>query len=113
MATRSQIFFRALGYDLPFTVNLFVVTFAFFIRLLPLSLAGLGIGKGVSVLLYGLFGVPAELALLVSFLDLFGLLLSNAIGGGSMLLFNVKGDSQQETIFQSQGENLTTNHEDG
>jgi uncharacterized protein (TIRG00374 family) len=113
VAARSQIFFRALDYDLPFTVNLFVVTFAFFVRLLPLSLAGLGIGKGVSILLYGLFGVPAELALLVSFLDLFGLLLSNAIGGGMMLFFNVKGESQQETIFQTQGENLTENYGDG
>jgi uncharacterized protein (TIRG00374 family) len=80
-AIKSQIFFNALGYDLPFLVNLFVAPTLYFIFLLPISFGSVGIREGVYILLYGLFGVPAEIALLVSFFNLAGMLLNNAIGG--------------------------------
>lgn len=80
-AVKSQIFFSALGYDLPFIVNLLLAPTLYFIFLLPISFGSLGIREGVYIVLYGLFGVPAEIALLVSFFNLFGMLLNNAIGG--------------------------------
>ena len=80
-AVKSQIFFNSLGYDLPFIVNLLITPTLSFIFLLPISFGSVGIREGVYIVLYGLFGVPAEIALLVSFFNLLGLLLNNAIGG--------------------------------
>jgi uncharacterized protein (TIRG00374 family) len=90
-AVKSQIFFFALGYDLPFIVNLFVTPTLYFIFLLPVSFGSIGIREGVYIVLYGLFGVPAEVALLVSFFNLSGMLLNNAIGG-LVMLFSGKAE---------------------
>ena len=84
---KSQIYFISLGYDLPFIINLFVTPVIYFIFLLPISLGSIGIREGVYILLYGLFGVPPEIALLVSFYNLMGILLNNAVGG-MIILFN-------------------------
>ena len=89
-SVKSQIFFCALGYDLPFVVNLFAAPALYFIFFLPISMGSVGIREGVYVLLYGLFGVPAEIALLVSFFNLAGMLLNSAIGGIIMFLSNMK-----------------------
>jgi uncharacterized protein (TIRG00374 family) len=85
-AVKSQIFFYALGYDLPFMVNLFVAPTLYFIFILPISFGSLGIREGAYIILYGLFGVPPEIALLVSFFNLSGMLFNNIIGGIVMLL---------------------------
>jgi poly-gamma-glutamate capsule biosynthesis protein CapA/YwtB (metallophosphatase superfamily)/uncharacterized membrane protein YbhN (UPF0104 family) len=80
-ALGNQIFFRAVGHPLPFLANLFVLPILMFVFLLPISFGSLGIREGAYILLYGLFGVPPETALLVSFFNLAGLLLNNLIGG--------------------------------
>lgn len=90
-ATCVHIYFWALGYDLPFIANLFVTPILYFIFFLPVSFGSLGIREGAFILLYGLFGVPPETALLISFFALSGTLLNNLIGGLLMLLSNVKG----------------------
>lgn len=79
-AIGNQIFFRAVHCPLPFAANLFVLPVLYFIFLLPISFGSLGIREGAYILLYGLFGVPAEIALLVSFFNLLGVLLNNLIG---------------------------------
>lgn len=84
-ALKSQIFFSALGYNIPFIVNLLLAPTLYFIFLLPISFGSIGIREGLYIVLYGLFGVPAEIALLVSFFNLSGMLLNNAIGGVVML----------------------------
>ena len=80
-ALGNQIFFRAAGHPLPFAANLFVVPVLLFVFLLPISFGSLGIREGAYIMLYGLFGVPPETALLVSFFNLAGVLLNNLIGG--------------------------------
>lgn len=80
-AVGNQIYFIAVDYDLPLLVNLFVVPVLYFVFLLPISFGSLGIREGAYILIYGAFGVPMETALLVSFFNLFGLLLNNLIGG--------------------------------
>lgn len=79
-AIGSQIIFRAVGYDLPFVINLFVCPLFYFIFLLPISFGSIGIREGTYILLYGLFGVPMEVALLVSLLNLLGIMTNSAIG---------------------------------
>jgi glycosyltransferase 2 family protein len=79
-AVTSQLFFQALGYDLPFLVNLFVAPLILLAFTLPISIGGLGIRESVHILFYGAFGVPAETALLVSFCGLSSLLLGHAVG---------------------------------
>ena len=83
---KSQIYFISLGYDVPFIINLFVTPTIYFIFLLPISLGSIGIREGVYILMYGLFSVPPEIALLVSFYNLMGILLINAVGGVIILL---------------------------
>ncbi len=89
-AAGNQLFFRALGYTVPFIVNLFILPILFFIFLLPISFGSLGIREGAYIILYGLFGVPAEIALLVSFFSLTGLIVNNLIGGVLMFFSNFK-----------------------
>lgn len=80
-AIGNQILFISVNYDLPFLVNMFVVPVLYFVFLLPISFGSLGIREGAYVLLYGAFSVPMETALLVSFLNLLGILLNNLVGG--------------------------------
>ncbi len=94
-AIGNQIFFRAVHYPLPFAVNLFVLPVLYFIFLLPISFGSLGIREGAYILLYGMFGVPAELALLVSFFNLLGILLNNLIG--ALLTPGMFGDAEKRT----------------
>ncbi len=92
-AIGSQLFFVAAGYDIPFMVNLFVTPILFFVFLLPVSFGGLGVREVAYIFFYGLFGVPAETALLVSFFALAGILLNNLIGAVVVALQRNKVDS--------------------
>jgi uncharacterized protein (TIRG00374 family) len=85
-ATQSQLYFQSLGYDVPFSVNLFVTPLLFLLFALPFSFGGIGIREGAFVLLYGAFGVPAEIALVVSFCSLLSILFGYAIGASLFLL---------------------------
>lgn len=91
-ATQAQLYFQGLGYDIPFSVNLFVTPLFFLLISLPISFGGIGIREGAFILLYGAFGVPAEIALVVSFCGLLGNLLGYAIGA---CLFLVSKDRQR------------------
>jgi hypothetical protein len=84
-AVSAHFFFLAAGYHLSIIINFFVTPLMMFIFLLPISFGSLGIREGSYILIYGLFGVPAEVALLVSFYTLFGILLNNALGAILML----------------------------
>ena len=84
-AVGNAIFFQAVGCPLPFLVNLFLLPIFYLVFLLPISFGSLGIREGAYITLYGLFGVAPEVALLVSFMNLMGLLLN--IGIGATLLW--------------------------
>jgi glycosyltransferase 2 family protein len=88
----NQVFFLALGYKISIVANLFLGPVLFFIFLLPISFGSLGVREATYIVLYGLWGVPAETALLVSFFNLIGLLLNNAAGGLVMLVSNARGE---------------------
>jgi glycosyltransferase 2 family protein len=77
----NQVFFLALGYNVSLVANLFLGPVLFFVFLLPISFGSLGVREVAYIGLYSLWGVPAETALLISFFNLVGVLLNNAIGG--------------------------------
>jgi uncharacterized protein (TIRG00374 family) len=79
-ALQGQIFLRALGYDLSFLANLFVAPLLVLVLTLPITVGGVGVREGAYVLFYGVFGVPAETALLVSFCNLFTLMFGHVTG---------------------------------
>lgn len=99
-AVGNQIFFRALSYDLPIIINLFILPIFSFIFLLPISFGSLGIREGSYIFFYGLFGVPAEFALLISFFSLSGILLNYVIGGSLMLMSNIKGQTPPKAAIE-------------
>ena len=76
----TKIFFAALDYDLPFVLNLFIAPILFFIYALPISFGSIGVRETAYIILYGIFGVPSETALIVSFFALFGIMLNHLIG---------------------------------
>ncbi|MFX1501263.1 MAG: lysylphosphatidylglycerol synthase transmembrane domain-containing protein [Promethearchaeota archaeon] len=88
---KSQVFFCSLDYDIPFVVNLFAAPMIYFIFVLPISFGSLGIREGVYIIIYGMFGVPIEIALIVSFFNLLGMLLNSLIGGTIMLASKPSG----------------------
>lgn len=90
-AAQAQLYFQGLGYHIPFSVNLFVTPLLFLLFTLPISFGGIGIREGAFILLYGAFGVPAEIALMVSFCGLLGILLTYTVGAS---LFFVSKDRQ-------------------
>jgi uncharacterized protein (TIRG00374 family) len=79
-AFASQIFFDAAGYQITFLVNMFLGPIFYFILLIPISFGGIGVREASFIFLYGLFGVPTETALLISFFSMIGGLLSISIG---------------------------------
>ena len=91
-AVQAQLYFRALGYDLPFYINVFVTPLLYLLFTLPISFSGIGVREGAFVVLYGAFGVPAETALVVSFCGLVSILLSYAVGA---CLFLLTGDTRE------------------
>jgi uncharacterized membrane protein YbhN (UPF0104 family) len=99
-AVQAQFFFDALGYDVPFTVNLVVTPVLFLVFSVPVSFGGIGIREAAYVLLYGAFGVPAEAALLVSFCAWFSILSSQAIGA-LMLLAGAKSHGEKAVLLSA------------
>lgn len=79
-AAGNHVMFQAVGHDVPFAVHLFVVPVLYMVFALPISFGSLGVREGAFIVLYGLLAVPAEIALLVSVLNLAGILLNNAVG---------------------------------
>lgn len=70
----------ALGVDISFIANAAVSLTAILLAFLPIALAGWGVREGAAVVGYGLFGVPAELALTASVGFGIALLLTCLIG---------------------------------
>jgi len=90
-ATCSQLIFQGLDYELSYAINLFAAPALFIIFIVPISFGSIGVREGAFILLYGQFGVPIEVALLVSFFNLFGLFLNNIIGSIILMWQALKG----------------------
>lgn len=84
------IFMKALHYDLPYYIPMFLSPVMFFIFLLPISFGTLGIREGSFIFFYGIFGMDQEAALLLSFLTLSGRLLNVIIGAIILQVTSVK-----------------------
>lgn len=85
-ALASHLFFTALNFDINYLVNLFVAPIMFLIFIMPISFGGMGVREVSYIGVYHLFGVPAEIALVVSFLAMTAMLLNTGIGGLIILL---------------------------
>lgn len=84
------IFIRALNYDLPYYIPMFISPVMFFIFLLPISFGSIGIREGAFIFFYGIFGMDQETALLLSFLSLSGRLLNVFTGAVILQVSSVK-----------------------
>jgi uncharacterized membrane protein YbhN (UPF0104 family) len=79
---------RSLGLGLAFSAYCLVVPLVWVVRMLPVSLNGIGVGEGAFVFLIGLFAVPADKALALA-LAMFGLQTVLALVGGLVLAARV------------------------
>jgi uncharacterized protein (TIRG00374 family) len=84
------LFIKALGYDLPYYIPMFITPVMFFIFLLPISFGTFGIREGAFIFFYGIFGLDQEAALLLSFLTLSGRLLNVIIGAVILQVSSVR-----------------------
>lgn len=79
-AAAAVLALAAVGCPTPFFVNLFLMPVIFFAFSLPVSVGGVGVREGVFIVLYGLFGVPREAALLASFINFVSTMVIHVIG---------------------------------
>lgn len=79
-ALQAQLFFAAIGLDVPLEVNLIVTPVLFLVFTLPISFGSIGVREAAFIVAYGAFGVAAEAALLVSFCGLAAMLVGNGLG---------------------------------
>lgn len=84
-AVQGHLFLSALGHPLHFAVHLFVVPLTVLVLSLPITVAGIGVREGLFVMLYGAFGVPAEVALLAGFLFFISQTVGQAAGALAFL----------------------------
>ena len=79
-ALAAQLFFTALGIEIPYVANLFATSVFFIVFVLPISFGGIGVREVAFIMVYGLFGIEPETAVLVSLFQFSAILVSNAIG---------------------------------
>lgn len=75
---------QALDIEAGFTMFCLVVPLVWIVRMLPVSLNGVGLGEGAFVCLLGLFAVPSDKALTLA-LAILGLQTAVALAGGVLL----------------------------
>lgn len=80
-AFSNYLFFSSLEIHIPVKIHFFLIPILTILVLMPVTFAGLGIREGSFIILYGMFEIPMETALLVSFMNLFANLVNSAIGG--------------------------------
>lgn len=94
---------RSLGLGVSFSAYCLVVPLVWVVRMLPVSLNGIGVGEGAFVFLIGLFAVPADKALALA-LTFLGLQTGVALFGGLLLLVRLaRGWRTRTAVAQSPG----------
>ncbi len=93
-AMGGYLVLHALYADTPLAINFFATPLMLFLFLVPVSFGGIGVREGAFIVLYGLFGIPAETALSASYLGLIGLTLTVLVGGVIMLWDNIQKKNQ-------------------
>jgi len=84
----------ALGVDASFTVLCLVIPLVWLVRMLPISLNGLGVGEGAFVFLMGLFAVPTDKALALA-LALLGLQTAVGLIGGLLMVLRLAAGTRR------------------
>jgi uncharacterized protein (TIRG00374 family) len=79
---------RSLGLQTGFMPFCLVVPLVWIVRMIPVSLNGVGVSEGSFVFLIGLFDVPADQALVLA-LAVLGVMTANALLGGLLLALRV------------------------
>lgn len=94
------VFGLALGAGAPFVSYFLVVPLVEVARMVPISLAGLGIREGAFVLLFSYFGVASTVALGLSILVYAPFLLNGLIGG---VLYALRGKAERIEPIEGAG----------
>jgi len=87
---------RAIGVDLPYPTYMAVLSITELVRMLPISLGGVGVREGTFVVLLAPFGVSSGRAFMLSFLFYLMLTALGIIGGGIYAAAGLRG-SENET----------------
>jgi hypothetical protein len=80
----------AFGIDLPLMVYVAITPLITMLARIPISIAGLGVQEAGFVYLYGVFGMPAAIALLLSLVIRAGTILSSAPGAWFYIVRGVR-----------------------
>jgi uncharacterized membrane protein YbhN (UPF0104 family) len=79
---------RSMGIQVGLIAFCMIIPLVWIVRMVPISLNGIGVGEGSFVFLMGLFGVPAEKSLALA-LALLGVMTSVALLGGLLLALRI------------------------
>jgi hypothetical protein len=78
---RIALLFGAVGAALPASTTLWAASLVFFLQVLPISLAGIGVRESLFAYVFSLYGLPPEAGVLVGLLFMGQVILNAAIGG--------------------------------
>lgn len=81
VASARLILFRAFNLEVPFLYILFVSTIIQVVGIFPISLNSIGVTEGLSVFLYSIIGIPADLSLAIALVARVSLLVTSCMGG--------------------------------
>ena len=91
-----RILARSLGVEASFTAFCLVIPLVWLVRMLPVSLNGLGVGEGAFVFLLGLYAVPTDKALALA-LALLGLQTVVGLLGGLLVVLRLAAGTGRST----------------
>lgn len=95
---------RALGVNLSYGAYMAVLAITELVRMVPISLGGIGMREGTFVVLLAPLGISGGTAFTLSFLFYLMLMLLGLVGGGLYLLFGLRPDRQTTPDEQRSGE---------
>ncbi len=89
-AVFGQIILLGIGVSVPIIVNIFCSPLLSIITMLPVTFGGIGLREGSYIVIYGLFGISKESALLSSLITFFVIIFNILLGGLITLISNIR-----------------------
>ncbi|UFX83180.1 lysylphosphatidylglycerol synthase transmembrane domain-containing protein [Candidatus Absconditicoccus praedator] len=89
----TYLFFLAVGYDISFLLICFLYPIINMAGIIPISINSLGVKEGLGIYLYGLFSVPAEVALVQAFVGRIMQIIYTSVGGIIYIFMDKKSKS--------------------
>ncbi len=87
---------QSLGWRIPFTVFILAVPLITIVSMFPISIGGLGVREGATVIFFASYGVSAANAVSISLLSYSIALVAGAVGGIAYVMLPLRADARKK-----------------